>query len=208
MSVLDTLRALARAEIFSAPENERNEKYEETPHVEGVISLNSFISLPERVKHTPADEAGRIDHAAAPDALEERAALIEYGAEIPRQWAEGYAALCSMGAPAGFYPERWQRIVDAAGTFLDHWAVRAIACGWSDLDVFGCDPDKADRRFDCMGLLLLLDRCEIVGIDEHGADLIAIPGEAQLRYRRRPLPLGTVSLWQLASLSPRDSDAR
>jgi hypothetical protein len=142
------------------------------------------------------------------DALEERAALVEYGAGIPRQWAEGYAALYSMAAPSGFYPERWQRIVDAAGTFIDQWAAKAIICGWSDLDVFGCDPDKPDRRFDCMGLLLLLDRCEMVGIDEHGADLIAMPGEAQLRYRRRPLLPGTVSLWQLASLSPRDSDAR
>ena len=48
-----------------------------------------------------------------------------------------------------------------------------------------------------MGLVLLLDRCEVVGIDERGADLIAATG-AQQRFRRRPLPVGTVSLWQLA----------
>ena len=75
-------------------------------------------------------------------------------------------------------------------------AAEAIACGWSDLDVFGCDPDRPVARFDCMGLLMLLDRCEIVGIDEGGADLIASP-EARLRYRRRPLPAATISLWQL-----------
>ena len=28
--------------------------------------------------------------------------LIEYGADVPRRWAEGYAALCSMAPPPGF----------------------------------------------------------------------------------------------------------
>src|SRR5947207_8665784 len=64
---------------------------------------------------------------------------------------------------------------------------RPLPAVWSDLDVFGCDPDRPDARFDAMGLVLLLERCEIVGIDEGGADLIASP-EARLRYRRRPLP--------------------
>src|SRR5437868_6876199 len=36
------------------------------------------------------------------DDLEERAALIEYGAGVPRPWAEGYAALCTMAPPSGF----------------------------------------------------------------------------------------------------------
>ena len=124
------------------------------------------------------------------------AALIEFGANVPRRWDEGYAALFSTPPPAGFSPERWQRIVDAAGSFLDRWASEAITCGWSELDVFGCDRDRPDARFDCMGLLMLLDRCEIVGIDEGGADLVASP-EARLRYRRRPLPAATISLWQL-----------
>jgi hypothetical protein len=132
----------------------------------------------------------------APDDPEERAAVIEEGTGVPRRWAEGFAVLCTMAPPPGFSAERWQRIVDAAGVFLDRWAAAAIRCGWSDLDVFGADADRPDARFDCMGLLMLLDRCEIVGIDEGGADLIASP-EARLRYRRRPLPAHTVSLWQL-----------
>jgi len=68
------------------------------------------------------------------DELAERAALIEFGANVPRRWADGYAALCSMTPPSGFPPERWQRIVDAAGAFLDRRASEAIACSWSDLD--------------------------------------------------------------------------
>jgi hypothetical protein len=47
-----------------------------------------------------------------------------------------------------------------------------------------------------MGLVLLLDRWEVSGIDEAGADLVTETG-APLRYRRRPLPGHTISLWQL-----------
>jgi hypothetical protein len=124
---------------------------------------------------------------------------------VPKRWAEGFAALSTAPAPTGFTSPRWQRIVDAAGTFLDRWAAEAIRCGWSDLDVFGCNPDRPDARFDAMGLVLLLDRSEIVGIDEHGADLIAKTGaypRPRQRYRRRSVPADTVSLWDLAVIGP------
>jgi hypothetical protein len=153
----------------------------------GLNSLNSFVSLPETVADDPR-LAGDLD---------ERAALIEFGAGVSRSWAEGYAALTAMPPPTGFLPERWHRIIDAAGAFMDRWAAGAIECGWSDLDVFGCHPGRPDQRFDCMGLALLLDRCEIVRIDESGADLMTATGARQ-HYRRRPLPADTISLWALA----------
>jgi hypothetical protein len=102
-----------------------------------------------------------------------------------------------MPAPTGFSPERWQRIVDAAGVFLDRWAAEAIRSGWSVLDVFGCSPDRPDARFDAMGVVLLLDRCSVISIDAGGADLITATGAPQ-RYRRRPLPADTVALWDVA----------
>jgi hypothetical protein len=43
----------------------------------------------------------------------------------------------------------------------------------------------------------LLDRCEVVGVDENGADLVTNTGSARLRFYRRPLPRGTVPLWHL-----------
>ena len=119
----------------------------------------------------------------ADEDLEERAALIADGAGVPREWAEGFAALCSMPPPDGFIPVRWRRVVDAAGVFIDRWAGTAIACGWSDLDVFGAHPTRPDARFDAMGLVLLLDRCEVVSIDENGADLVTSTGA-----RQRPAP--------------------
>jgi hypothetical protein len=127
---------------------------------------------------------------------DERGALLEEGAGVPRSWAEGFAALCAMPPPTGISPERWRRIVDAAGKFLDTWTGTATAFGWTDLDVFGCHAKRPDVRFDCMGLVTLLDRCEVVGVDEQGADLVTATGARQ-RYRRRPLPTGTVPLWGL-----------
>jgi hypothetical protein len=187
-SALEKLRAIARS--TSAP-YEINEKNEITPQgapAEGLISFNSFLSL-------HGDEnTGK--------ARAEHAAIVDHDRGTPRTWAEGFAALCTMAPPTGFSPARWQRIVDAAGNFIDKkWAARAIECGWSDLDVFGCDPDRPDARFDCMGLALLLDHFEITGIDEHGADLVATQTGARQRYRLRPLPAATVSLWAL--LTPR-----
>jgi hypothetical protein len=183
-SPLETLRALSRSTRpqYERNENEitppRNEELPLNPPDEGLNSFNSFLSLPGNA-----------------DDLDERAAIIAEGTGVPRRWAEGFAALCAMPAPTGFSPQRWQRVIDATGIFIDRWAAKAIHCGWSDLDVFGCNPDAPDRRFDCMGLALLLDRCTIIDIDEAGAT-IETTGARQ-RYRRRRLPPGTVSLWEL-----------
>jgi hypothetical protein len=203
-SALDILRAIARSDVANHESNERNEKYERTPHPVRVNSFHSFLSSPQTVALArpiadapPADRpVVRVAPADLAGDPEERAALIEDGAGVPRAWAEGFAELCSMPVPAGFSPGRWHRIVDAAGVFVDRWAATAVACGWSDLDVFGCHPDRPDARFDAMGIVLLLDRCEIVAVDEHGADLVFNTGARQ-RYRRRPLPADTVSLWDL-----------
>ncbi len=97
----------------------------------------------------------------SPDDIEERAAIIEEGANVPRQWAEGYAALCAMPPPAGFSSQRWARIVDAAGTFIDRWAVRAAELGWTDRDVFGCDAAAPTARFDQIGMVVLLERMHV-----------------------------------------------
>jgi hypothetical protein len=72
-----------------------------------------------------------------------------------------------------------------------------MANGFANRFLFAC-VRRPDARFDCMGLVLLLDRCEIIGIDEDGADLVTETGTRQ-RYRRRPLPVHTVSLWVLGS---------
>ena len=80
---------------------------------------------------------------------------------------------------------------------MGSWAAEAARLGWSDLDVFGCHRTRPDVRLDCMGLVLLLDGCEIVGIDEHRADL-ATSGGVRQRFRLRQMPSNAVLLPSLA----------
>lgn len=173
-SVLDTLRAIARTATARQPsEDERNERYEETPRAapqHPVNSFSSFISLPEN---------------------------IDSQCDPAREWVAGYAVMRSMPPPDGFYAERWDRLVRAAGKFLAHWRADAARLGWSTLEIFGAHEQAPAARFDCMGLALLLDRGEVVSIDRDGADIMTVSGSRQ-RFRRRPLPAGTVPLWELA----------
>src|SRR5215472_7561187 len=53
------------------------------------------------------------------DAQEERAAIIEFDASVPREWAEALARLDPAQPPAGVPPENWLRFINACGRFLD-----------------------------------------------------------------------------------------
>jgi hypothetical protein len=196
---------LIAAEEKRSRSNEKNEftKYptpqENSGESKDLTALDNSLF---RLFRTTVDSEGAVSPAADQSNQkvdadpEERAAIIEEGVGVPRAWAEGYAGLSTMPAPTGITSNRWLRIIDAAGLFLDRWATEAIRHGWSDLDVFGCDPVRPDSRFDCMGLVMLLDRARIVSIDNAGADLITATGARQ-RYRRRPLPPGTISICDL-----------
>ena len=53
------------------------------------------------------------------DGQNQRAALVEYGAGIPRAWAEGFEQLASDCQPEGVPPKRWKIFIDDVGRFLD-----------------------------------------------------------------------------------------
>src|SRR4051812_664163 len=55
-----------------------------------------------------------VEVTSANENFEERAALVEYGTDVPRDWAEGLARLAVAPPPAGFSPETWWAIVDDA----------------------------------------------------------------------------------------------
>jgi hypothetical protein len=129
-------------------------------------------------------------------ALDAKRPIIELGPGVPAAWREGYDVLRSMPEPRGFRPGRWDRVVAAAAKFLPEWGDRAAECGWGVRDVFGCDPGRPEARFDCMGLVMLLDGFEVIGVDDRGADLVSRNGARQ-RYRIRPMPAHTVALWDI-----------
>lgn len=151
---------------------------------------------------TLAGEGGRSAFPAAPlsppEDFEERAALAEFGAGVPREWAEGFARLQCAPPPAGYSVARWVQVVDDAGRFLDAWAAQAAALGWETAEVFGVLPDAPEVRHDGKGLVPLIGGHEVVAITTDSARLKV--GQRQQTYYRRPLP-HSVAVWGLSDSS-------
>jgi hypothetical protein len=125
--------------------------------------------------------------------VEERAALIEYGANVARDWAEGFARLDLSAPPQGFGDARWRTVVNDGGRFLDRWADEAARLGWQATDVFGVHPIAPSTRFDAMGLVPIIGGGEVISINERSATILS-PGGQLLVYMRRPSN-GAVCLW-------------
>lgn len=135
--------------------------------------------------------------AADTDDLAERAALIEYGAGVPRAWAEGYARFDPDRPPGDVPPQRWLRFVDDVGHFLDGgFAEQAAALGWGPLDLFGADDVRPFARVDRAGLLWLLHGDRLVALTVDAA-IIETPTGARQTYRRKPNEPGRVLAWDL-----------
>jgi hypothetical protein len=133
------------------------------------------------------------------DEHEERAAVVEYAAGIPREWAEGFARLDPGCPPDDVPPRRWLRLVDDGGKFLDDgWAVKAASLGWGPLDLFGCDRERPFGRIDHLGLLWLLKGGTVIELHRDRA-IIETAGRAIQTFRRRPVEVGRIVLaWELS----------
>ena len=123
--------------------------------------------------------------------------MMEVGAGVPRQWAEGFARLKLARPAPGFLPQRWRQIIDDGGKFLDRWGAVAAGLGWSSEDVFGVDPAVPAVRYDAMGLVPLIGGGTVTKITEHAAT-IRRESESELVYLRCP-GVGGVALWDLQS---------
>ena len=132
---------------------------------------------------------------------EERAALVEYEAGVPRDWAEGFARLDLASPSTGFSIARWRMVIDDGGRFLDRWATEAAGLGWQAIDVFGVHPAAPSARFDAMGLVPIIGGGEVISITERSAT-IRSPGGQLLVYMRRPCT-GAVCLWDANAISSR-----
>jgi hypothetical protein len=140
------------------------------------------------------------DVAPAPsaDAQKERAAIVEYDSNVPREWAEGSARLDPDRPPSDVPVKRWQRFVDDVGLFLDSpFCAVAAALGWRPYDLFGCDRDRPYARIDQAGLLWLLNGSRLVALSKNTATIETRTGTRQT-YHCRPRELGQVLAWELA----------
>jgi hypothetical protein len=118
------------------------------------------------------------------DAVEARAAHLEFDAGLPRSWAEPFARLLCSGPPGDFDPVRWQKVVDGGLKFADQWGAKAYQLGWAAEDIFGLHPLAPAARNDFKGIAWLLDRGRVVAIDADGADIVTTQGSKQ-RFCRK-----------------------
>jgi hypothetical protein len=132
----------------------------------------------------------------------ERAAIVEYGAAVPRSWAEGFARLDPARPPADVPLRRWQQFIDDVGRFLDSgFAEKATALGWGAFDIFGCDRDKPFARIDRQGMCWLIAGNRLVDLSEDRAIIQTWTGQHQTS-RRKPSEAGRVLAWELADGTP------
>lgn len=133
------------------------------------------------------------------EGFEERAAIIEYQAQIPRKWAEAFARIDLMRKPHSISAEDWQRVVDGTGKLLDGHISVLVQHGWSIADIFGCHPVAPVRRYDVKGLLLLMRENEVIAIINNQSIGLQNPQTGNTLFYRRPLNSSPdrIMLWEL-----------
>jgi hypothetical protein len=133
------------------------------------------------------------------DVEEERAALVEFDAGVPRALAEALARMRPAEPPPGISPSRWLRFIDDCGEFLDAgWGAKALVLGWHPLNLFGCDRERPFARIDRSGLLWLLNGGKLVALSRDTATIETSTGARQT-YHRRPIDADHIVLaWELS----------
>ena len=80
--------------------------------------------------------------------------------------------------------EKWQEIQNSL-EMLTPYLKDVIAHGWKISDIFGCHPTAPQKRFDVMGLLMLLNEGErIIEITKDAIRMQNKRGTVQSYYRR------------------------
>ena len=105
--------------------------------------------------------------------LEERVSIIEHDGQIPYDWALPIAKIQLRAKPESITKEKWQIITNNL-EMLIYYLRDIIAHQWTISDIFGCHPIAPEKRFDVMGLLMLLNEGD--RIIEVSRDVIRIQG--------------------------------
>lgn len=133
---------------------------------------------------------------AAPDkTLATLATLAASGwPNLPADMGAGLIRLSAAKAPRHIPDKRWRTMVRDALGLADIWAGKAVALGWSAVDLFGVNPAPG-TRLDRDGLATLLDGRPVVAVTADAAALMS-PGGGILHYRRKFMG-ASVPIWTL-----------
>ena len=151
--------------------------------------------LPEPIMaQLRAHKAEVIDFLTRPVA---RVALLHCPPGVPEAWTQGVADLLAMARPASCPDAKWQALREDAYRFLRDHAARAHELGWTGLDLFGVHPGKPWVRFDCMGLVPILNGARVTALSGIEAVIEKSSG-ARLTFRPRTMaPDEACLVWEL-----------
>ncbi len=118
---------------------------------------------------------------------------------VPEEWVQVVADLLVMPPPMSCPPERRQTLREDTYTFLRDHAGRAHRLGWTALALFGVHSVKPWVRFDCMGLVPLLNGGRVTALSGIES-VIEKPSGARMTFRRRG-QVGTevCLIWELGT---------
>ena len=89
-------------------------------------------------------------------------------------------------------------IREDAFAFLRDWAAQAHGLGWAGLDLFGVHRHAPLARYDCMGLVPVLNGCQVAALTEEGAVIGTGSGARQTFHRHLTVPPAEMCLaWDL-----------
>ena len=126
-----------------------------------------------------------------------RVVLLAVPPGVPEAWVQGAADLLVMSCPASCPDARWNVLRENSYTFLRDWGAQAYELGWTAFDLFGVHRERPWVRFDCMGLVPLLDGTVVVAMSDTEA-VIEKPNGAQLIFRKRGrVPDEACLIWSL-----------
>jgi hypothetical protein len=105
-----------------------------------------------------------------------------------------FSALCER-CPTHVESARWQQALQDGRRFLAEWGEQAEALGWTARDLFGLHEVPANphptyqrlSRYDCTGLIWLLQGCPVVALTGETA-AIKMPTGSVTTYRRHNKP--------------------
>ncbi len=116
---------------------------------------------------------------------------------VPGAWTQGVADLLAMSCPPASPAERWGTLREDSYRFLRDWAARAHDLDWMIIDLFGAHRERPWVRFDCMGLVPLLNGARVTALSDTEAVIEKPNGTRLTFYRRGQVPDETCLLWNL-----------
>ncbi len=133
-------------------------------------------SLPQAFKPTTV----KADERSQP----ERVVLLAVPPGVPETWTQGVADLLALPRPASCPEARWNVLREDAYHFLRGHAAQAHALDWTEYDLFGVHPERPWARFDCMGLVPVLDSARVTALSDT-AVVIEKPNGSRVTFHRR-----------------------